>query len=190
MPDEIKKAARYLGSPPPDDANMAQVSTAQKKLSSFVEPETSVRYVGVRGETAGGRWVEYELGDAIYPDIPVVPGPYSSLEQVAYRVRGNSMDKARILDGDFVICVPYFDARTAMTDGDIVVVERRRAGLYERTCKVLEVRPGHASLVPYSTDPRHEGPLFITGGPQEDDGTEIEIVGLVIGKYAPISGRP
>jgi SOS-response transcriptional repressor LexA len=195
LADEIRKVAKYLDAPPPSERsseplrNDTQQGDRAESLSLPIVPAGPVRYVTVRGETAAGRWVEYEMLDS-YPDVPVVPTGYGHLEQTAYRVRGNSMDKERILDGDFVICVPYFDARVAMTDGDIVVVERRRAGLYERTCKRLEVSRGRAALMPNSTDPRHEGPLFITGVPQQDDETEIEIVGLVVGKYAPIGGRP
>lgn len=178
---EIPKIAQYLGEPPPQITSGTNSPPATLAPTQFI-----VKHVPVRGETAGGLWVEYIVGDDTYEHVPVVPTKYADLEQFAYRVRGNSMDKAKILDGDYVVCVPYFMARSQLQDGDIVVVERRRAGLYERTCKCLEVKPNGASaLVSRSNDPRHAEPLFTVGDGQADD-IEIEIVGLVVGRYSPL----
>jgi SOS-response transcriptional repressor LexA len=179
---EIQKIAEYLGSPPPPVASFLSNS-----VESVAKDSPPLKYVSVRGECAGGRWMEYEVGDPTYETVPVVPTKFTALEQFAFRVRGGSMDRAKILDGDYVICVPYFMARAALTDGDVVVVERRRGGLYERTCKVVELRPGEGvALASRSSDPRHADPLLIVNGESQDDGTEIEVVGLVIGRYSPI----
>jgi SOS-response transcriptional repressor LexA len=177
---EISKAAEYLEELPP----LVQVSTA----SPLAAESLTVKYAPVRGECAGGRWMEYEVGDDTYETIPIVPTRFSALEQFAFRVRGNSMDKAKILDGDYVICVPYFDARAGLTHGDTVVVERRRGGLYERTCKRLELRPdGVVALISQSSDPHNAEPLLqLRVNGHADDGVEIEVTGLVIGRYAPI----
>lgn len=131
--------------------------------------------------------MEYEIGDPAFESVPVVPTRFPALDQFAFRVSGASMDKAKILDGDYVVCVPYFMARTVLTDGDIVVVERRRGGLYERTCKQLEAQPGGAiALCSRSTDPRFAEPLLVSGDLHQDDGVEVEVVGLVVGKYSPL----
>lgn len=179
---EIPKIAAYLGEPPPD---IVRNRTDPEPLANLTE---TVKHVAVRGECAGGRWLEYEIGDDTYEAVPTVPTKYTSLEQFAFRVRGNSMDRSKILDGDYVICVTYFDARMAITDGDIVVVERRRAGLYERTCKIVRRRPdGQIALESNSHDPRLAEPLLeVRPNGEADDGVEIEIVGLVVGRYSPL----
>jgi SOS-response transcriptional repressor LexA len=182
---EISKIAAYLGLSPPNILGADE--PAQNETAQLASAPVPLNYVSVRGECAGGRWMEYEVGDPTYETVPVVPTKFSTLEQFAFRVRGGSMDKAKILDGDYVICVPYFMARAALTNGDIVVVERRRAGLYERTCKVVEVRPGAGvALASRSSDPRHADPLLIVNGDSHEDETEVEVVGLVIGRYSPI----
>lgn len=183
---EIIKVADYLQEPPPDIYRSVDANQSQPNLLAR-EPLT-VNYAAVRGECAGGRWLEYEVGDDTYETVPLVPTKFVRLEQFAYRIRGNSMDKAKILDGDYVICVPYFDARASLTDGDIVVVERRRAGLYERTCKRLELRPeGVAALISQSSDPKNAEPLLeVRLDGRADDGVEIEVTGLVIGRYSSI----
>lgn len=147
---------------------------------------TSVR---VRGETAAGLWFEHDdlINEEPEP-IPVIPGRYSNLVQFAYRVSGPSMNKKRIHHGDYVICVPYFEARMQPETGDIVVVERRRGHLIERSCKELQVIGDGYELWPRSTDARFQDPIRIKNRKDNsaDDGTEIEIVGLVIAVHLQI----
>ncbi|MDP2354599.1 MAG: S24 family peptidase [Beijerinckiaceae bacterium] len=182
---EIAKIAAYLGEPVPNLVGAPQAASETGHLP-LAENRSKVISVPVRGECAGGRWMEYDLGDSTYDDVPVVPTRFGGLEQFAYRVHGASMDKVKILDGDYVVCVPYFDARARLTDGDVVVVERRRGGLYERTCKSLELRAGGiAALVSQSNDPRHADPLLeLPLNGEFDEGLEIEVVGLVVGRYS------
>lgn len=113
---------------------------------------------------------------------------HKNVEQFAFKVVGSCMDKLRIADGDFVVCVPFWVARTMPADGDVVVVERRRGHLTERTCKQVKTTADGVDLWPRSTDPRFNAPISLKRdlSPTEP-GTEVEIVGLVIGRYAPIS---
>lgn len=92
------------------------------------------------------------------------------------------MDKLRIYDGDYVVCVPYFDARRYPTQDDVVVVERRRGPTIERTVKQLALTAEGCELWPRSHDPRFQTPLAVNrqGEGAESDGTTIEITGLVI----------
>ncbi len=149
------------------------------------EQPVPVAQVHVRGNVQAGIWTEFEeFPDAAGETIPTVPGRYASLEQWAYRVGGTSMTKARLFDGDYVICVPYFMARKAVTNADLVVVERRRGGATERTVKQIEIdQSGACRLWPRSDDPRFQAPIPCDG--PEPDGTEIEIIGLVIGSFTP-----
>jgi transcriptional regulator with XRE-family HTH domain len=199
--DEISRAAEVLNvsvkdlypefGAIEDNEKISKISktTGAKVEVSLVEAR-SISRVHVRGETAAGRWFEHDdlLDEAISEDVPTIPGRYAALEQFAYRVVGPSMDKKRIFSGNFVICVPYFDARAELRDGDIGIIERRRGHLIERTCKEIKVTDGAIELWPRSTDPRFQKPIVIPDRrePHASDGTEIEIVALVIGVYTPI----
>jgi SOS-response transcriptional repressor LexA len=156
-----------------------------------VGPPVAVKSVPVIGRTAAGLWMEHDgLTEEIEEAIPTVPGRYAQAqaEQYAYRVAGNSMDKLRFHDGDFIICVPYWMFRNVLRDGDIVVVERRRGHLTERTCKQLVLTEAAYELWPRSTDPRYQTPIVIpiASDWHEDDETVVEITGLVIGRYATV----
>lgn len=145
----------------------------------------TVTLVPVRGRVAAGAWMLHDdFTDEI--DIPALPRR-DGLEQFAFRIEGTSMNAAGLLDGWYAVCVPYWQAREAFTQGDIVVVERRQGGLVERTCKQVQLTPTHYELWPRSTDPRWQEPIRIVRGQTEpDDGVEIEIVGLVVWKCAPV----
>lgn len=97
------------------------------------------------------------------------------------------MNRKRIHNGDYVVCVSYFEARSMITVGDIVVVERRRGQLTERTVKQVERGVDGWELWPRSHDPAHKEPIVIPfNDGKADDGTEIEIIGLVISAQTPI----
>jgi SOS-response transcriptional repressor LexA len=150
---------------------------------------TLINTVPVIGEAAAGRWLErndlYDEDQS--PLISGVIGRYPGLKQFSYKISGKSMDLKRIHHGDFVICVPYYDARTAITSGDIVVVERHQGQLTERTVKEILVNKLHYELWPRSTDKNYQKPLKINiKDGISDDGITVEIVGLVIGVYTQI----
>lgn len=160
------------------------VTTVQSPVDSPVT--LAVTFVPVKGETAAGRWMEQDFVFSETPEMaPVVPGPYAAAEQFAFRVVGNSMDLERIFDGWYVVCVPYWIARAAPADQDIVVVERRRGDMIERTCKQIKLTQTTVELWSRSSDPKHQMPLIVPRAEDliESDGTTIEIVGLVIGRY-------
>lgn len=173
----------------PDIARkIAQILTVSAESLVMGQPEENLevfkhpRYVHLRGTIAAGVWLEHDEAPQLTEAVPIVSGRWSSLEQFGYRVRGNSVDKLRIFDGDYVICVPYFDARRWPAQDDVVVVERRRGVTIERTVKQLVLTADGCELWPRSTDPRYQEPIPVsrTGEGEEPDGTTVEIIGLVI----------
>lgn len=150
----------------------------------------SVQNVPIRGEAAAGRWVEADdLDQGRYKPVSAVAGEYAVELQFAYRIAGPSMDQRRIWDGDYVVCVPYWEARSKAKSGDIVIVEQRRGQLIETTCKELVVTDKGYELWPRSSNPKWQEPIVIPhmNDPHALDGTEIEITGLVIGLFARLS---
>jgi SOS-response transcriptional repressor LexA len=155
-----------------------------------LSPTVAIREAPVRGEVAAGRWFEHDdMDQGRFAPVPCVPGPYGDCEQFAFRVAGTSMDKARIQDGDFVVCVPYWQVRASMLQGDLVVVEQRDGQRIERTVKELVVTRDGYELWPRSSDPKWQEPIRVPRkkDAHTDGGLEIEIVGLVIGRYAPMT---
>lgn len=102
-------------------------------------------------------------------------------KQYALRVRGDSMD-LDYPDGSYVTCVDYWDAGVPIRDGQVLHVERTRAGgqLVEITIKAVETIDGRRYLAPRSRNPKWK-PFPIDG---EED-TIVTIKGLVTGGWKP-----
>jgi SOS-response transcriptional repressor LexA len=158
-----------------------------KENKSLQEKFFTVRHVNVRGVVSASLLIEPDFEPEIHDIVPFVPGQFETAEQFAYRVEGNSMDRERIFDGDFVICVPYSVARTGPAAGDVVVVEQRLGQAFRRSCKMIELHKDRIAFVPRSTDPRFQEPLLVIrdGEMRDQDDNAVEIVGLVIGSFRP-----
>jgi SOS-response transcriptional repressor LexA len=158
----------------------------QPNVVGTAQPVT-VGYAEVRGDVACGRWLEADnVYEGDYPAVPIVPTRHANLTQTAFLVVGPSMDRLKIDDGDYVVCVPFWEARRAFETGDVVVVERRNGALIERTCKQVELTPDAVLLWPRSTDARYQEPYRVPLAHREGDETEIEAVGLVVGLFRPM----
>ena len=156
--------------------------------SSTASPaQRPVQLAPVVGTVAAGLWFSPDAPPQVESEpVPYVPCRYPDLEQTAYKVVGPSMNKARIEDGDFVIAVPYWDARMAPVAGDIAVIERSRdGGLVEMTVKEIEVTREAVRLIPRSTDPAYQEVLTIPRTTRADMYDAVRIIGLVVGKFSP-----
>lgn len=160
--------------------------------------ETSVPVAEVVGEVAAGRWLSVDYHDeAKWDPVPYIPGRYEGLPQIAYRVVGPSMNQKHIEDGDFLITVPYFSARSAPQSHDIVIVETSRDGEIERTCKELIITLEAWELWPRSDSPSYKDPIIIpksknpVEGPWHPlhNGKIVSLVGLVIGRFRPFGAN-
>ena len=142
----------------------------------------SVATALVRGMVAAGVWQEDTSQVTDITNVPASPEPrYSRFEQIAFRVVGNSMNRV-VRDGEYAICIDMDENPMALRSGDVVVVERHRAGEYERTIKEYRDGTNGPELWPQSTDPTHQQPIQV-GAPE--DGTAVRIVGFVVGYYRP-----
>lgn len=141
--------------------------------------------MAVLGEVQAGVWRETEVADTLrYPPLPIFPDPlYSSKAQFALRVRGESMNKV-VRDGVYIVCVSWAELGRDPKENDLVVVERRRAGLIETTMKRIKIVSGKTTLMPDSDDPKWQAPLHLESGV---DGEEAAIIALVVGKYERLS---
>lgn len=142
----------------------------------------------VRWQAEAGLWREIDI-DQSEPEVYLVPiAPRRKpVERFMARVNGDSMNRARLYDGDLAICVDWITLDEPMQDGQVVLVQRTRDGghMIETTVKVLRVFMDRYELHPRSTNPVHK-PIIVMHGDGDSDGTEIKILGLVEGTYRPI----
>lgn len=107
--------------------------------------------------------------------IPTVRDPdFPSLEQIAFQIAGDSLDK-KCAAGGYAICLPFADTGLPIKAGMYVVAARVRGGLIEHTIKRVEGAQGKFKLVPDSTNPRHKAIHF----PSAEADEEVTIVALV-----------
>jgi hypothetical protein len=155
--------------------------------------ESLTEWLVVSGAVAAGVWREqadwprddwYE----IEVDINTEPGAHSGLV-----VEGRSMDKV-LPPGTVLRCIDLIGSDLVPEDGDYVVVEQARGGLYETTVKRLSSRhDGTFELVAESTLPEFRNPILI-GKPGEpghfeglDDATRVKAI--VIDAFLPLRRR-
>lgn len=142
--------------------------------------------VPVVAEAAPGRWCE-PGAFACAVEIPRAPGRFPGEEQFAVRIVGPQMDQRRFFEGDFAICAPHGLARSVPTEGDLVVVERRRGGLVETSLREVMRRRDGVEFWTRSSDPRPGAPLVLREGEARDEsGADLVVAGLVIARYAPV----
>lgn len=143
-----------------------------------------VQGLAVVSEVNAGTWLEVmDLGEHEEKETIAAARDrrFPRAKQYALRVRGDSMD-IDYPDGSYVTCVDYWDAGVPIRDGQVLHVERTRAGgqLVEITIKAVETIGGKVYLVPRSRNAKWK-PFPIDG---EED-TEVTIKGLVTGGWKP-----
>lgn len=168
-------------------ANVTPPSLTQVKDSGSLRVHP--RFLVVRHKVQAGYWLEVDSTvQAITAQYPVAPDPrYATIEQWLEQVVGDSMDR-EIPEGAFAHVVDAIGLGYSPATGDLVIVERRRAGglLRERTIKQVEITAaGTVQLWPRSTNPRWTEPLELSGGSKPGEDVEVEIVAKVIGDYRP-----
>lgn len=149
-------------------------------------PDAGLRVVG---EVAAGLWLEasidYESTRLTGPKMPVAADPnYPAHAQRLYRVKGTSINRVAS-EGEYLHAVDIHLGQIKPEHGDLVVVRRMRHGLAEYTAKQLVFAEGAWKLRPESHDPEWQTDLPM----EADDGTDIEVTDIVIGKWAPIARR-
>jgi len=142
----------------------------------------------IMGEVCARRWFEEGAAFCGFGEIveaPAVPGRHHPAMQFAYKVSGDSMAGREIKNEDFVICVPYFEARDQIVTGDLVVIERKRGALREVSCREVSASGKRIEFASRPGRDREDG-VVADLDLIEEGGERIELIGLVIGKYRPL----
>lgn len=160
--------------------------TAEQLMSGTVPQETSAKLVPVAGQVAAGLWFDEGAWDTErYAPIYAVETRFKGVNQKAYKVVGDSMNAEGILDGSYVVTVPYWDVRAGFQDGDIVVVEQSDGGRIERTVKKITILANEYRLESRSTNPRWKDTAIVIPrtNPDPNDDRNVTLVGLVVGLF-------
>lgn len=99
---------------------------------------------------------------------------FPHLELIAFKVLGDSIDKLCPIGG-YAVAVDFAETGLEIKDKMVVVADRVRAGLLERTVKVVRKINGRFELHPASTNPAHKPITF----PSAEPGEEVRVVALV-----------
>jgi phage repressor protein C with HTH and peptisase S24 domain len=142
------------------------------------------------GKVAAGEWLDnddfnQDLNDNTVPEsVPRHPG-YPKLEQMAWRVFGDSMNEAGILEGMWLVgasYADYVDKIGELDNGNYVVVERTRYQGAERELTVKEVQFARKGmrLIPRSTNEKHKEFFIPLDTDADPDRESVRILGVVL----------
>lgn len=171
-----------------NDLSLDEILLGRPQSSTAEQVRNAVRLAPVVGTVAAGIWFSLDAPPQVEPEpVPYVPCRYPDLAQTAYKVVGSSMNRRNVHDGDFVVTVPYWEARMAPVAGDIAVIERSRdGGLVELTIKEIEVTRESVRLVPRSTEPEYQDVVTIPRTVRPELYEDVTIIGLVVGKFSTL----
>jgi SOS-response transcriptional repressor LexA len=141
---------------------------------------TDVVSISVQCEIGAGIWIEpgvsepaTNIGTILAPKDHVFP--HSKL--LAYAFKGDSMLSVGILDGDVLICIPSRDDE--IEDGRQVVIERNRAGLIERSARIVMKHSDRTEYVVASPHDAKYKPCIVHKKGKRPHGSENETVKVV-----------
>ena len=169
-------------------AEAAGVSAAT--LMGGADYSPAVGQAIVIGRVQAGNWQKAVtfIDEADTSIVPCVLPPHIAAKGTrapvfGLSVKGDSMDQV-FPEGSVLICLPLYEMRGPVKDGDYVIVHRINPdGLFEATCKQYRLVDGEMWLAPRSNNPSH-GP---NNGKNTGDGVQVEVAAIVFGHYAPQS---
>lgn len=151
----------------------------------IIQPEDQA--LPIRFLVQAGAWLETDdlsdykaetLGLSSIAASPQFPAQHQWVEKIV----GDSVDKI-FRDGSFIHVVSLIGSGIELKSGALVVVERVDGHKRERTVKRAMKDADGFKLVGESHNPRWNKPFPVT----DADHVTIEIVGVVIGGYTPIT---
>jgi transcriptional regulator with XRE-family HTH domain len=152
--------------------------------------------VPLRGYVEAGVWRHAAIGketeNPLLP-LPRIPGTWGLEKQFAYEVTAQHKILGESFKNNFIICVPYFHARDKITNHDVCIIERTRNNLVETSPRIIDIKdPAKLVLRTIGTaeiDHKLCPTLYFDIDPPyiEPDGTTVEIIALMLGRWIPIN---
>jgi transcriptional regulator with XRE-family HTH domain len=168
---ELQEVAFFLGVTSPDLSKLSTPNTAPD-ADGLLKAPVAVLTIPITCVIARGVWRQRGSVVADRTQVPASPDPrVVHLHQYACKIDGVEHDT---LVGQFAVCVPYEDLRSAPHESDIVHVIRRRDGDLEEH-RLGTVRT-HQKVV-----------RIVSLGSDGDDISDGKIVGLCVGIFTPVA---
>lgn len=145
--------------------------TDQKINKTSGQNQASHSKIPVLGVARAGHWLEVDALNQIDEPWKITVPADSTANRFGVLIRGRSMDRV-LGDGDVAVCIEWSTVGREPQNGDILLVERHRAGMIETTVK----RYKDGQLWGESNDPAWNKPIQFGG----TKGEEIIIRGLVV----------
>lgn len=196
-PRNLHELARVLRSEVDYLIGAKDVSAVDEVHSPVPLSEERVSYGGKVG--AGGflpvdEYFNQDDDHVVVPPSVVKHSRFPNIAQNVWLCEGNSMDLAGIMDGMWIVAASYMeyvDKVGELDNGQIVIVERTRAGgsEIELTVKEVQFSRGGMRLVPRSSDPRHKE-IFVALDAEADNDTEtVRILAVVLAATRDYTAR-
>ena len=168
----------------------AVMNTTTAVLMGESDYSPAVGQAIVIGRVQAGNWQKAvtfidEADTSIVPCVlpPHIASKGTRAPVFGLSVKGDSMDQV-FPEGSVLICLPLYEMRGPVKDGDYVIVHRINPdGLFEATCKQYRLVDGEMWLAPRSSNPSH----MPINGDNTGDGVQVEVAAIVFGHYAPQS---
>lgn len=162
-------------------ANALNMSNQYVKEGLMPSKNVSGGRIPVRGEVAAGVWLEYDdqlFEPSAWLDFDLPQYPKGSVYGLV--VRGDSINRVA-LDGSTLVVVDLPSTGITLKDGDLAIIERRKAqeGIREITAKRVRWLDGAFWLLPVSTNPRWEAQRFKLDDLTDNEDDELRAVARV-----------
>ena len=191
--DQVDICAEFFGVEPPlkkpnnnhrnDTAkeNVVQLRASSHLRSSPAATVSSFANYPILGTVDAGAFREADSLSQV--EGREIEGPlhtvYPNARRMAWEARGDSMNEAGIIDGSILIGVDFNEASGALANGMIVVVERNRDGLIERSVKIVAIYPDRVEFQPRSNNPAHKPIVQRYGDSDSHSPVEIRVLTVV-----------
>jgi len=153
------------------------------------------------GYVQAGNWVEcLEIPEDDQKVIMLPTGEHpQSKDFFVLQAKGDSMNRANIADGSFLVCLPFHLYKDTLQSGAKVIAHRiDEHDHYEATVKQLDIQPnGDYWLVPHSDNPEHQSIKMPPREEWPDDlehfsHTQVRVSAVVMGvlpSFSPLASK-
>lgn len=185
--------AEYFGEDPPGGLPGRRNADDKREPPDNVVPFRTPIEGG--GEDDG--WISYPIVGVTHagafrepdelpqPNRPLVKGErderFPNVTPMAWNCCDDSMNEHEIFVGTTVYGVDFQEAGGILENDMVVVVERKRGRMIERSIKLVAVYPDRIEFQPKSSDPVHKS--FIYNDGRSDGDTEVRVLTIVTGTY-------
>jgi SOS-response transcriptional repressor LexA len=175
------------GKPPRNAQSNFRVISSPERFGDGKQSATIVDMpagtLAIRGTVAAGTWLEIDAMSLEEPigSVPIPPDPsHQNASSFGLVVSGTSINRIAA-DGDVLVCLSTLETGYSPRDGDLVIVERRRAqeGLIEVTAKRFYRFHDRVELSPESTDPKWQSPIVIRHEDVSDGKADVRVIAVV-----------